>query len=150
MPPGKDLAGALGVTAEPGLGPPATGEDAEVRIRAEARLVGRRQPESPAPGEHAATLGETGDGIGEVLQHRLARDALRDAVAQGQRFGVGADGREICKNLKNSDETQHIPVILFSAHYDLVNNIKECMANGLVTKPFETAYLLDTIRKNIN
>ena len=62
----------------------------------------------------------------------------------------GADGREICKNLKNSDETQHIPVILFSSHYDLVNNIKECMANGLVTKPFETAYLLDTIRKNIN
>ena len=62
----------------------------------------------------------------------------------------GADGREICKNLKKSNQTQHIPVILFSAHYDLVNNIKECMANGLVTKPFETSYLLDTIRKNIN
>ncbi len=61
----------------------------------------------------------------------------------------GADGREICKMLKKSNETKHIPVILFSAHYDLVNNIQECMANGLVTKPFETSYLLETIRRNI-
>jgi len=61
----------------------------------------------------------------------------------------GADGREICRQLKNSGETQHIPVILFSAQYDLVNNIKGCMANGLVTKPFETSFLLETIRKNI-
>jgi DNA-binding response OmpR family regulator len=61
----------------------------------------------------------------------------------------GADGREICKRLKTSDETRHIPIILFSAHYDLVNNIQDCMANGLITKPFETSYLLETIRKNI-
>lgn len=61
----------------------------------------------------------------------------------------GADGRTICKQLKNSSVTSHIPVILFSAHYDLVNNIQECMANGLVTKPFETTYLIETIRKNI-
>lgn len=61
----------------------------------------------------------------------------------------GADGREICRQLKKSQRTQHIPVILFSAHYDLVNNIHECMANGLITKPFETSYLLETIRENI-
>ena len=61
----------------------------------------------------------------------------------------GADGREVCKQLKKSNDTRHIPVILFSAHYDLVNNIHECMANGLITKPFETSYLLETIRKNI-
>lgn len=61
----------------------------------------------------------------------------------------GADGRVICKQLKQSNETQHIPVILFSAHYDLANNIQDCMADGLVTKPFETSYLLETIRKNI-
>lgn len=61
----------------------------------------------------------------------------------------GADGREICRQIKKSEQTQHIPVILFSAHYDLVNNIHECMANGLITKPFETSYLLETIRENI-
>ena len=61
----------------------------------------------------------------------------------------GADGRKICRQIKESKETRHIPVILFSAHYDLINNIQECMANGLITKPFETAFLLETIRKNI-
>src|SRR5678816_4213114 len=60
----------------------------------------------------------------------------------------GADGRKIYRQIKESNETQHIPVILFSAHYDLINNFQECMANGLVTKPFETAFLLETIRKN--
>ncbi|MEP6616359.1 MAG: response regulator [Ginsengibacter sp.] len=76
--------------------------------------------------------------------HNFSPDLILLDVALG-----GADGREICKKLKNSDETQHIPVILFSAQYNLVNNIKECMADGLVTKPFETTYLLETIRKNI-
>ena len=61
----------------------------------------------------------------------------------------GADGRDICKQLKVSENTSHIPVILFSAHHDLVNNIKGCGADGLITKPFETSYLLDTIKKNI-
>ncbi|MEP6584014.1 MAG: response regulator [Ginsengibacter sp.] len=62
---------------------------------------------------------------------------------------AGEDGRDICLKLKKTEETKNIPVILFSAHYDLVNNIGECMADGLVTKPFEVPYLLETIRKNI-
>jgi DNA-binding response OmpR family regulator len=61
----------------------------------------------------------------------------------------GADGREICTALKKSVDTKHIPVILFSAQYDLANNMRGCTANGLVAKPFETSYLLETIRKNI-
>lgn len=60
----------------------------------------------------------------------------------------GADGREICRQLKRSNKTRHIPVILFSACYDLANNLKECMANGLITKPFERSCLLETIRNN--
>lgn len=84
----------------------------------------------------------------EAISHTLetfSPDLILLDVALG-----GADGREICKQLKNSDETQHIPVILFSAHYDLINNIQGCMANGFVTKPFETSYLLETIRKNLS
>ena len=61
----------------------------------------------------------------------------------------GADGRDICKQLKLSNETQHIPIILFSAYHNLATDTRECMANGLVTKPFEVSYLLETIRKNI-
>jgi Response regulator containing CheY-like receiver, AAA-type ATPase, and DNA-binding domains len=81
--------------------------------------------------------------ISEEIQ-KFSPDLILLDVALGS-----ADGREICKKLKKSEETNHIPVILFSAHYDLVNNIGGCMADGLVTKPFETSYLLDTIRKNL-
>ena len=63
---------------------------------------------------------------------------------------AGEDGRDICSRLKNSDDTRNIPVILFSAHYDLVNNIGECHADGLVTKPFEIPFLLNTIKENIH
>lgn len=62
----------------------------------------------------------------------------------------GSDGRLICKQLKESNETHRIPIILFSAHHDLMNDMRGCVADGLVTKPFETSYLLETIRKNIN
>lgn len=57
------------------------------------------------------------------------------------------DGRDICKELKQSNETKHIPVLLFSAHYDLINDIHECFADGLITKPFETLTLVDSINK---
>lgn len=63
---------------------------------------------------------------------------------------AGEDGRDICSRLKKSDATRHIPVILFSAHYDLVDNISECHADGLVTKPFEVPFLLNTIKENIH
>jgi DNA-binding response OmpR family regulator len=83
----------------------------------------------------------------EYISHEI-EDFSPDLILLDVALG-GADGREICKQLKKSDDTRHIPIILFSAHYDLVNNIQGCMADGLVTKPFETSYLLDTIRKNI-
>jgi DNA-binding response OmpR family regulator len=60
-----------------------------------------------------------------------------------------ADGREICKQIKQSVETRDIPVILFSAQPDLINYISGYLSNGSVSKPFETPALLETIRKNI-
>ena len=62
----------------------------------------------------------------------------------------GADGRDICKDLKNKTETKHIPIILFTANHNLGHTVKECLANGLVTKPFNQATLLDIIKENLN
>jgi len=81
--------------------------------------------------------------ISHTIQN-FAPDLILLDVALG-----GADGREICSALKKSTNTKHIPIILFSAQYDLANNMQGCTANGLVAKPFETAYLLETIRRNI-
>ncbi|MEO6290054.1 MAG: response regulator [Ginsengibacter sp.] len=62
----------------------------------------------------------------------------------------GADGRDICRAIKDSDDTKHIPVILFTAHHDLGSTFEECLADGLVTKPFSKAYLLETIRRKLS
>lgn len=61
-----------------------------------------------------------------------------------------ADGRNICKQLKESENTRHIPVILFSAIYDLQNNLKECRAEAFLSKPFEPSRLIETIKSNLN
>lgn len=62
----------------------------------------------------------------------------------------GADGRDICKELKNSNETKDIPVILFTAHHHLRNCVHECLADGFVTKPFRKSDLLDMIETNLS
>ena len=62
----------------------------------------------------------------------------------------GADGRDICKKLKENADTRHIPVILFSANSELGSNFKECQAQGFVEKPFELPHLLKTIRFHLD
>jgi DNA-binding response OmpR family regulator len=63
---------------------------------------------------------------------------------------VGADGRDICKRIKQSEETQHIPVILFSANAEFGNNIQACQAEAFIAKPYELSHLLQTIRFYLN
>ncbi len=62
----------------------------------------------------------------------------------------GADGRDICKGLKKSENTRNIPVILFTAHHHLANSFNECLANGLITKPFSKDDLLEIIKTNLS
>jgi len=62
----------------------------------------------------------------------------------------GADGRDICKQIKLSAKTGHIPVILFSANSEMGNNIKELRADAFIAKPYELSHLLKTIRTHLN
>lgn len=59
------------------------------------------------------------------------------------------DGRELCKQLKNSPATQHIPVILVSASH----NIEICnegeAPNDFIAKPFDIAHLLNSVQKQL-
>ncbi len=61
----------------------------------------------------------------------------------------GADGREICKRIKTTSDTAHIPVILFSANIDIGKSIDNCHAQAFITKPYELNYFLNTIRSNL-
>ncbi len=62
----------------------------------------------------------------------------------------GADGREICKKIKSTKETEHIPVILFSANVEMEKSIDSCNAQAFIPKPYELPTLLQTIRYNIS
>lgn len=62
----------------------------------------------------------------------------------------GADGRDICKKLKQSENTSHIPVILFSANVEMGNNYEDSKAQAFIAKPYELSHLLQTIQLHLN
>lgn len=61
----------------------------------------------------------------------------------------GADGKEICKSLKQNAETSHIPIIVISGSLDIYNTIAECGANDVVSKPFLPVTLLNRIERQL-
>jgi DNA-binding response OmpR family regulator len=61
----------------------------------------------------------------------------------------GADGREICRELKRDEKTSGIPVIIFSANKDTEQIAKEYDANDFIAKPFQMSELLSKIAKNL-
>ena len=62
----------------------------------------------------------------------------------------GADGREICKKIKEARETKNLPVILFSANADMAKFTNECGAASFIAKPFEIRELLGSIQHFLN
>lgn len=61
----------------------------------------------------------------------------------------GADGREICTQLKSSKETENIPVILFSDNYNSIHNLRDCKPDAIIAKPFDSSGLVSTILNNL-
>jgi len=61
-------------------------------------------------------------------------------------FIAGSDGRVICKDLKKSKTTAHIPVILFSATKRLEDYTKDSNAQGYIKKPFNTKELINIVK----
>lgn len=62
---------------------------------------------------------------------------------------AGADGRDICKKIKQDEQTHDIPVILFSANAEMGNHLEECSAEAFIAKPFELSHLIKTIREYV-
>lgn len=58
-----------------------------------------------------------------------------------------ADGRDICKLLKESSFTRTIPIIIISAtHGRHTMTEKNCGADDYITKPFGVDHLLDLVK----
>ncbi len=59
----------------------------------------------------------------------------------------GADGREICREIKGNPKTEKIPVILISANSELLKTYKEYCADIALAKPFNIDDLITAINK---
>ena len=57
----------------------------------------------------------------------------------------GVDGRTICKKLKSSESSKHIPIIMFSAHPGAQKNMEDFGADDFLPKPFEGSKILERI-----
>lgn len=62
----------------------------------------------------------------------------------------GVDGLDICKHLKQTESTRHIPVIILSATPHIHTMIKQVGADAFVEKPFSNNKLLDVALSLIN
>ncbi len=56
-----------------------------------------------------------------------------------------ASGRDICRQIKTGEITNHIKVILMSASPELLQNYSECGADGIVEKPFDIVKLCEIV-----
>jgi DNA-binding response OmpR family regulator len=58
-------------------------------------------------------------------------------------------GEAVTRLLKNSNKTQKIPVIIFSANNDIENVAKDAGADGYLRKPFDIVTLNNTIKTHL-
>lgn len=66
-------------------------------------------------------------------------------------INVGSeDGRTMCKKIKNTAESQHIPVILISANHQALASYQEYGANASLPKPFDLPVLLHKIEETVS
>ncbi|HSX09035.1 MAG TPA: response regulator [Candidatus Saccharimonadales bacterium] len=59
----------------------------------------------------------------------------------------GVNGKDVCRELKEIDETKDIPVVMISASCDLIKIVKEAGADDFLEKPFEMNDLLSKVNK---
>lgn len=84
---------------------------------------------------------ENTDGI-ESIVIELAPDAIMMDMLL-----CGADGREICRQLKANPAISKIPVLMLSAHPQAAEDCIAAGADRFIEKPFEMQHLLNTLNE---
>src|SRR4030095_3584727 len=57
----------------------------------------------------------------------------------------GADGTDICRRLKQDEETSSIPILMFSAHPTAKETCLAAGADDFISKPFEMNDMMEKI-----
>lgn len=59
----------------------------------------------------------------------------------------GMDGRIICRYLKDTPDTRHIPIIMFSSYPLTGTAVKDYGADGFISKPFELDKMIGLVKE---
>lgn len=59
------------------------------------------------------------------------------------------DGVELCIELKNGDQSGHIPVLMMSAHAGL-DRVTACQPDGFIPKPFDLMQVLQSVQHQLS
>jgi DNA-binding response OmpR family regulator len=86
------------------------------------------------------------DSVADFMQ-RDARD-LPDLFILDVRLPDGS-GLDICKQLRSEDTHQAIPILMMSAHANIIQMERQCDADGFIQKPFELNHFLETIHLHL-
>lgn len=75
-------------------------------------------------------------------------NTLPDLILMDVRLPDG-NGLQLCRKMKQSLDTRHIPVIIMSAHATAEESSKEAFADDFIAKPFDLNELLKRIEKQL-
>ncbi len=62
----------------------------------------------------------------------------------------GVNGVDICREIKQAEDTTHVPVIMISAHPNARDICLKAGADEFISKPFEMEDILSKIRSLVN
>jgi CheY-like chemotaxis protein len=82
-------------------------------------------------GEYAENLQDGNGGLPDLI--------ILDVLLSGK------DGRAICRTLKSRPNTQHIPVIMISAHPGAAESVRAVGADAFLAKPWDINALIDLV-----
>lgn len=88
---------------------------------------------------YKVSLKENTDNIEATIQELLPDIIMMDMLLSG------ADGREICRQVKSNPALASIPLIMLSAHPQAREACIAAGADGFVEKPFDMKYLLQKL-----
>ncbi|MEX0648058.1 MAG: response regulator [Balneolaceae bacterium] len=62
----------------------------------------------------------------------------------------GADGRDLVRKFKKTDETRDIPILMISAFHDIEKSVKEAGADDFLVKPFDLDELQQKLERHLD
>ena len=90
---------------------------------------------------YAVTILDNAAGIATTIKNNIFDLVCMDLLLNGR------TSLEICRDIKNTPASAHIPVMMMSAHSDAKGSCLQAGAHDFIAKPFDLNDLLKKINK---